>query len=91
MNMTRHAVIRSQQHGIPPLINQWLDQYGEEEYEGHGGIRRYFSHTSIRVMESEFGRRPLAKMSEYLGVYKVESSHDGQTLAIGHRIKRKKG
>jgi hypothetical protein len=90
MNMTHHAAIRSQQRCIPPLINQWLDQFGEEEYDGHGGIRRYFSNTSIRVMEREFGRGPLAKLAGYLDSYKVESSHDGQTITIGHRTKRMK-
>jgi hypothetical protein len=88
MNMTRHAAIRRQQRGIPPLIEQWLDQYGEEEYDGHGGIRRYFSRASIRTMEREFGRGPLSKLAEYLNSYKVSSSHDGQTITVGHRTKR---
>ena len=38
MNMTYHAAIRSQQRGIPPLVMQWLDQFGEECYDGHGAI-----------------------------------------------------
>jgi hypothetical protein len=88
MNMSHHAAVRCQQRGIPPLIDQWLDQYGEEEYDGHGGVRRYFSRTSIRNMEREFGRQPLAKLSEYMDSYKVISSHDGKTITIGHRTKR---
>jgi hypothetical protein len=88
MNMTQHAAVRSQQRGIPPLIDQWLDQYGEEVYDGHGGIRLYFSRASIRTMEREFGREPLARLSEYLNSYKIASSHDGQTITVGHRIKR---
>lgn len=88
MNMTYHASIRSQQRGIPPLIDQWLDQYGEEEYDGHGGIRRYFSRVSIRAMERDFGHGPIAKLAEYLNSYKVESSHDGRTITIGYRTKK---
>ncbi|MGZ8913831.1 MAG: hypothetical protein ACXW1Z_12090 [Methylobacter sp.] len=88
MNMTHHAAIRSQQRGIPPLIDLWLDQYGEEEYDGHGGIRRYFSRASIRTMEKEFGRGPLSKLSEYFNSYKVTSSDNGQTITLGHRAKR---
>jgi hypothetical protein len=90
MNMTHHAAIRSQQRGIPPLIDLWLDQYGEEEYDGHGGIRRYFSRASIRTMEREFGREPLSKLSEYFNSYKVSSSNNGQTITVGHRTKRVK-
>lgn len=88
MNATSHATIRAQQRGIPPLIDQWLDQYGEEEYDGHGGVVRFFSHASIRAMERAFGGAPVRKMSEYLHAYKVESSHDGSIITIGHRIKR---
>ena len=51
MNMTYHAAIRSQQRGIPPLVMQWLDQFGEECYDGHGAIIRFFSQTSRREME----------------------------------------
>ena len=53
MNMTYHATIRSQQRGIPPLILQWLDLYGEEEYDGHGAVIRYFSRASRRAPGGE--------------------------------------
>ena len=33
MSTTRHALTRAQQRGVPPLIDLWLDAYGEEEYE----------------------------------------------------------
>jgi hypothetical protein len=38
MNITYHAATRSQQRCVPPLIMQWLDQFGEEQYDGHGAI-----------------------------------------------------
>ena len=88
MNASQHAKQRAQQRGIPPLIDQWLDEYGEEQYDGHGGVIRYFSHRSIRAMEQGFGRKPVRRLSEYLDVYKVESSHDGQTITVGHKFKR---
>ena len=84
---TKHAHMRAQQRGIPPLIDQWLDEFGEDEYDGNGGVIRYFSHASIRSMERIFGAAPVRKLSEYLHVYKVESSHDGHVITIGHRIK----
>lgn len=88
MTHSQHAIRRSQQRGIPPLIDQWLDEYGEAQYDGHGGVVRYFSRRSIRAMEQGFGREPVRRMWEYLDAYKVESSHDGQTITVGHKTKR---
>ncbi len=91
MNMTYHAAVRSQQRGVPPLIMQWLDQFGEEQYDGHGAIIKYFSRASRRIMEREFGSNPVKKMSEFLNIYKIESQ-DGTVITTGHltkRIKRK--
>ena len=91
MNMTYHAAIRSQQRGIPPLIVQWLDQFGEEQFDGHGAIIRYFSRASRREMEREFGSDLVSKLAQYFKAYKVEN-HDGTVITTGHltkRIKRK--
>jgi hypothetical protein len=91
MNLTHHAAIRSQQRAVPPLILQWLDQYGEEQYDGHGAIIRYFSRSSRRAMERDFGSNPVRKMSEFLNIYKVETQ-EGAVITAGHltkRIKRK--
>jgi hypothetical protein len=90
MELHTHAAVRAQQRCIPPLIDQWLDQFGEERYDGHGGVLRFFSHASIRAMEQAFGRAPVRKLAEYFDAYKVESSHDGQIITIGHRTKRVK-
>jgi len=40
---TQHAATRSQQRGIPPIVSTWLLDYGEEIYDGHGGIVRCFT------------------------------------------------
>ena len=85
---SRHAKVRGQQRGIPPLIEQWLDEFGEEEYDDRGGVVRYFSRRSIRTMERAFGSAPVRRMSEYLDAYKVESSHDGTIITVGHRCRR---
>ena len=86
--VSMHAAIRAQQRGIPPLIRDWLFQFGEEQYDGHGGIRRFFSQRSIREMERCFGRQPVSRMSEFFDVYLVESSHDGAVITIGHHYRR---
>lgn len=84
--MTSHAAGRAKQRGIPPLIEEWLDKYGEQDYDGHGACRIFFSKKSIRRMERDFGRAPVRKMSEWLRAYKVEDSHDGNIITVGHRF-----
>ncbi len=88
MNPRSHAAKRAQQRGIPPLVDQWLDEFGEERHDGHGGVVTFFSHASVRAMERTFGRAPMPKLAEYLNAYKVESSHDGHVITVGHRTRR---
>lgn len=88
MNAGRHAASRAQQRGIPPLVEQWLEEFGEEAYDGHGAVVRYFSRSSVRSLERAFGRAPVRKLAEYLGAYKVDSSRDGSLITIGHRFRR---
>jgi hypothetical protein len=84
---TQHASHRAQQRGIPPLIDQWLDLYGQEQHDGRGAIVMYFNKRSIRSMQRELGKRPVARMHEWLNAYKVKTT-DGCTITIGHRTKR---
>ena len=85
-----HAYKRAQGRGIPPLVSSLLDLYGDELYDGHGGLVQYFDKASRRRMERDFGREPLRRLSEWLDAYKVTSSRDGATITIGHRYKRMK-
>lgn len=85
---TKHSLTRAQQRGIPPLIDRWLNEYGEEMFDGHGGVVIAFTPRSRRAMERDFGREPVRRMSEYLNAYKVESSHDGHTITLGRRFRR---
>ena len=82
---TQHAIKRSQQRGIPTLIQQWLLDYGEENFNERGMIIRFFTSKSIRRMERDFGREPLRRLSEYLRCYLVESAHDGSVITVGKR------
>ncbi|NDH64520.1 MAG: hypothetical protein EBY18_23405 [Alphaproteobacteria bacterium] len=84
---TQHAEIRAQQRGIPPLMDELLDRYGHEQHDGHGAVILFLDKQSIRSMERDLGRRPVARLAEWLDVYKVRTS-DGQTITIGHRTRR---
>jgi hypothetical protein len=83
---SKHAIQRSQQRGIPQLIKHWLLDYGEESFDGHGAVIRYFTPKSIRRMEQDFGRDPLRRLSEYMRCYLVESAHDGAVITVGKRF-----
>ena len=85
---TRHADTRAQQRGIPPLMDEFLDRYGAEQYDGRGGVIVYLDKTSIRQMERDLGRRAIARLSEWLDAYKVRATNDGKTITIGHRTDR---
>ena len=50
---TKHAEARAQQRGIPPLIDQLLDLYGHEQYDGNGAVVVFLDKDSIRRMERE--------------------------------------
>jgi hypothetical protein len=82
---TLHANIRAQQRGIPPLIQYWLLDYGAEEFDGRGGVVRYFSNACIKNMEREIGKTALKRMSEYLRCYLIQSSTDGAVITVGKR------
>jgi hypothetical protein len=82
-----HAAIRAQQRGIPPLIDQLLETYGQEQHDGHGAVIVYLNKASIRKMEREMGRRPVARLSEWFDAYKVRAT-DGRTITVGRRFRR---
>lgn len=85
---TKHASIRAQQRCIPPLVDRWLDEFGEEEHDGHGCVRIYFSHRSVREMERSLGRQPVCLFKRYLHAYKIASCNDGATIIIGWMTRR---
>jgi hypothetical protein len=85
---SRHANCRKQQRRIPAVAHDWLQQYGEERFDGHGGIIKYFGHESRRRMESQLGRRFVAENQKYLRCYVVESVQDGTVITTGWRYRR---
>jgi hypothetical protein len=64
------------------------DEFGEEEYGGHGCVRLYFSHCSVREMERALGRQSVCLFKRYLLAYKIESCTDGATITKGWRTCR---
>lgn len=89
MTLTKHATIRSQQRGIPPLISQWLLDYGVEQYGRGGVVIRYFSSTCVRQLERDVGREPVKRMHEFLRCYLVQDSSSGSVITVGKRYPSK--
>jgi hypothetical protein len=87
--LTEHATKRLKQRGIPPLIRNWLLDYGEANYDGKGAVIRYFTKSSVREMERDFGREPIRRLSEFLRCYLVQSI-DGAIVTIGKRHQNSK-
>jgi hypothetical protein len=87
---TIHAGVRAQQRGVPPLVLNWLLDYGEETFDGHGGVLRYFTPRSIRNLEREVGQAPIKRLSEYLRCYLVQGSQDGIVITVGKRHRGKR-
>lgn len=83
--VTDHASVRCQQRGVPTLIQHWLIDYGAAEFDGRGGVVRYFSSESIRRLERELGRVVVRRMHEYLRCYLVECARDGAIITAGKR------
>ncbi len=86
MNTSRHAAIRMQQRGIPPLIVDWLHLYGDEQHDHKGSTIRFFSKHSWKALKHEVGKEPLRRMSDFRGAYIIES--DGIIVTVGRRFKR---
>lgn len=87
-DLSRHAIGRRQKRGVPPIIREWLEEYGEEHFDGHGGVIRYFGRESRRRMERILGRRFVSENQKYLEHYLVESASDGTIITMGVRFKR---
>lgn len=84
--MTKHAQIRSQQRGIPPVMVDLLLQFGVTESAGDGANKMFFDKSARRKVESYFG--PLAPLiNQHLDLYAVVGADD-QVITVGHRLER---
>lgn len=61
MDLSRHASVRCQQRGIPPLIRQWLHDYGSEVIS-HGATKRYFDHRAKKRLAAAVGAQVVDRL-----------------------------
>jgi len=84
--MTRHALERSQQRCIPPLIIHWLCQYGSRKRNNNGTIVCFFDRKSMRLIASDVGQVVIRRLSGLMNAYLVIAGD--RILTVGHRYKR---
>ena len=86
MKLSNHAKIRSQQRSIPPLIIDWLEEYGATTYDHHGGLKRYFDKSSRKMISKRYGKCIVDRMGDLMNAYIIEG--DNTIVTVGHRRKR---
>lgn len=85
MNMSRHAMARQQQREIPPLIIDWLCQFGCRITGMNGTTVIYFDKESKRCLCSEFGHIVIRRLNDMMDAYLVMSND--KIITVGHRFK----
>lgn len=88
MNLSSHAQIRCQQRSIPPLICQWLQEFGAET-QSHGATKRFFDRESKRRLAAVVGTQVVDRLGSLLNIYLVEGETKVVTAGVRtRRIKR---
>ena len=87
MNQTKHAKSRMQQRCIPPLIVEWLADYGACRYDHRGAEIRFFDKAAKKALSRDVGRQILKQLSKYMRAY-IVCDLNGTVITAGHRYKR---
>lgn len=85
-SLTRHAVIRSQQRGIPAHAIEALLDYGTEHHDHRGAVVLMLDRIATQRL-SKSRRLRAAEVDALRGLYAVVAT-DGQVRTVGHRTRR---
>lgn len=85
---SNHAEKRMQQRGIPPLLVDWLYNYGKSLFDNHGAEILFFSKKSSRLLKRDIGSIIYRKIEHLLDCYLIHSN--GVVITVGRRYKRLK-
>ena len=83
--LTTHAEKRCQQRGIPPLIIEWLLDFGTPVYS-RGAEIYHFDKKSKEAIKRYAGKRILSTLDQYMDAYLIFAA--GRVITVGHRYKR---
>lgn len=85
MKHTHHSACRAQQRGVPPMIIDFLIQFGARQHDAHGAEVVYFDREAKRRLERYSGGI-FGKLNEHLDSYAVLCN--GHVVTTGCRYKR---
>jgi hypothetical protein len=84
--LSRHALARMQQRGIPPVAVEHVLRYGRERHDRHGAVVLYLD-KSARERLKRCGEAREQEIERIRAVYVVLST-DGTVATVGHRYRR---
>lgn len=80
---SKHAATRSQQRGIPKMAAPLIKAYGQQEFDGHGGIRYLLTSSVVADLKRLLGHSQ--QLDALTGAYVVISADNGDVITVGHR------
>ena len=83
---SRHAQIRMQQRAIPPVIVEWILDYGCD-MRHHGASVHFLDQEARDKLKREIGGKRYAQVENRLNAYVVVSD-DSRILTVGWRYRR---
>jgi hypothetical protein len=86
--ISNHASSRIQKRAVPPIVLDWLQDYGSERHDGRGAVIRYFDRAAKARLEQVCGRRFVQANKKYLAVYMIEDSAGRALITVGYRNRR---
>ena len=81
MDLTRHASVRSQKRGIPPLIMRWLLEYGDRA-AAHGAVRLSFSKRSRRQIEADEGKQVVSQLGRFMAASAIVDPRTDAVITV---------
>lgn len=88
LHLSKHTRIRMQQRSIPPIVVDWLVDFGHCEY-GHDGTRTYFFDKTSRRQFKSYAGQLFDSVNEFLNGYAVVTS-DSHVITVAIRQERRK-
>jgi len=88
MELSQHAKYRCQERNIPPLILEWLNEFGSVGYDKHGCKKIFFDKKSRHQLSENVGKEIVERMGDLMNIYMVVDNDNYRVITAGHRHKR---
>lgn len=81
MTSTHHAQVRAQQRCIPPLVIEWLLNFGQRQ-ESYGATKISFNKKAKRDLASEVGKPVVAQLGRFLNAALIVDADTDQVITV---------